>query len=189
MWPIRVVFAIFAASLLLAQPAQATESTAVDMWECSNSDGPTLYTNKERPGCQAMTLATISTVPSWPEVTLRPSTGGAIYEPTPGVPDYAYDTPMGALRNLTQVPDFARDWYAANRGNGSVQAEVCGMYLEWLNITQNSRGGFFFGTDPTYGASPTARNWQAPSYSFYDNTRYLALKRIFGAGFIPIGCH
>ncbi len=90
---------------------------------------------------------------------------------------------------MTQVPGFARDWYAGNTAGTSVQAEVCGMYMEWIHLTQNSRGGFFFGTDPSYGGNPTARNWQAPSYAFYDNARYVALSRIFGAGFIPIGCH
>ena len=50
-------------------------------------------------------------------------------------------------------------------------------------------GGHFFGTDPSYGSNPTARNWYTPSYSFYDNARYVTLSQIFGAGFVPIGCH
>jgi hypothetical protein len=66
--------------------------------------------------------------------------------------------------------------------------EVCSMYMEWLNLNQKSRGGFFYGSDPSYGGDPTARNWRSPSNSFYDNARYQALSRIFGAGFIPIGC-
>jgi hypothetical protein len=190
MWSIRFVLATFAASLMLAQTTvQATESSAVDMWECPSPDGTTLYTNKERPGCQPKMLQALSIVPSMPDLPFRPSTGGSIYQAAPGMPDFSYDTPMGAVRNMTQVPDFARDWYAANTAGTSVQAEVCGMYMEWIHLTQNSRGGFFFGTDPSYGGNPTARNWQAPSYAYYDNARYVALSRIFGAGFIPIGCH
>ncbi|MEP7151047.1 MAG: hypothetical protein ABI856_05015 [Nitrospira sp.] len=189
MWPTRLVLATFAASLIFAPTVQATDSSAVDMWECPSPDGTILYTNKERPGCQPKMLQALSVVPSLPDMPFRPSTGGSTYQPTPGMHDFSYDTPMGALRNMTQVPDFARDWYAGNTAGGSAQAEVCGMYMEWIHLTQNSRGGFFFGTDPSYGGNPTARNWQAPSYSFYDNARYVALSRIFGAGFIPIGCH
>ena len=74
-------------------------------------------------------------------------------------------------------------------GEAEGQAEVCNMYMEWIQLIQNSRGGTFFGTDPSYGGNPTARNWYAPSYSFYDNARYVTLSRMFGAGFIPIGCH
>ncbi len=189
MWPTRLVLATFAASLMLAPIVQAIESSTVDMWECPSPDGTTLYTNKERPGCQPKALKTLSIVPSLPDMPFRPSTGGSTYQPTPAMNDFSYDTPIGALRNLTQVPDFARDWYAANTAGGSVQTEVCGMYMEWIHLTQNSRGGVFFGTDPSYGGNPTARNWYSPSYSYYDNARYVALSRIFGAGFIPIGCH
>lgn len=188
MWPTRLVLATFAASVMLAQTVQATESSAVDMWECPGPEGTALYTNKERPGCQPKMLQALSIVPSFPDIPFRPLPGGTI-QAMPGMHDFAYDTPMGALRNMTQVPDFARDWYAGNTAGGSAQAEVCGMYMEWIHLTQNSRGGFFFGTDPSYGGNPTARNWQAPSYSFYDNARYVALSRLFGAGFIPIGCH
>jgi hypothetical protein len=189
MWPTGLVLASFVAILGLPLSANATESSAVDMWECPSQDGTILYTNKERPGCQPKILQALSFVPSMLDMPFRPSTGGAVYQPGSGIHDYAYDTPMGALRNATQVPEFARDWYAGNAGGGSVQADVCGMYMEWLHLTQNSRGGVFFGTDPSYGGNPTARNWYAPSYSFYDNARYMALSRIFGAGFIPIGCH
>ncbi|MCE3224762.1 MAG: exported protein of unknown function [Nitrospira sp.] len=189
MWPTQLVLAAFVAILVFPLSAQATESSPADMWECPTPDGTILYTNKERPGCQPKALQALSSVPSMPDRPFRPASDEAIYQPGPGMQDFSYDTPMGALRNLTQVPDFARDWYAGNTGGGSVQAEVCGMYVEWLHLTQNSRGGVFFGTDPSYGGNPTARNWYAPSYSFYDNARYVALSRIFGAGFIPIGCH
>ena len=189
MWPIRLVLASFAASFVFALPVEAIESSAVEMWECPGPDGTILYTNKERPGCQPKALQALSIVPAWPDMQFRPSAGNFGHQSPSELHDFSYDTPMGALRNSPQVPDFARDWHARNAGGGSVQAEVCSMYTEWLQLTQNSRGGFFFGTDPSYGGNPTSRNWYGPSYSYYDNARYVALSRIFGAGFIPIGCH
>ena len=188
MWPTGLVLASIAASLILASPVQPMESSAVEMWECPGPDGTILYTNKERPGCQPKVLQALSIVPSLPEMQFRPP-GNSTYHSPSEPHDFSYDTPMGALRNLTQIPDFARDWYAGNAGGGSVQAEICGMYAEWLHLAQNSRGGFFFGTDPSYGGNPTSRNWYTPNYSFYDNARYVALSRMFGAGFVPIGCH
>ena len=188
MWPTRLVLATLAASLTLTPSVQAVESSPVEMWECPGPEGTTLYTNKERPDCQPKALKALSIVPSLPDLPLAPSPGGSTYQPAPRVNDYSYDTPIGALRNLSQIPESGRDWYAGNTAGGSVQGEVCGMYMEWIHLTQNSRGGLFFGTDPSYGGNPTARNWYAPSYSFYDNARYITLSRIFGAGFIPIGC-
>lgn len=188
MWPTRLVLATLAASLTLTQSVQAVESSPVEMWECPGPEGTILYTNKERPDCQQKALKALSIVPSLPDLPLAPSPGGSTYQPAPRANDYSYDTPIGALRNLSQIPESGRDWYAGNTASGSVQGEVCGMYMEWIHLTQNSRGGLFFGTDPSYGGNPTARNWYAPSYSFYDNARYITLSRIFGAGFIPIGC-
>jgi hypothetical protein len=189
MWSTRLLLASITASTILAFPLHAMESSAVEMWECPGPDGTTLYTNKEQPGCQPKILQALSTVPSLPDLQFRQSSGSSPYHFPSDPHDFSYDSPMGALRNMTQVPDFARDWYAGNAGNGSAQAEICGMYTEWLHLAQNSRGGFFFGTDPSYGGNPTSRNWYAPSYSYYDNARYMALSRMFGAGFIPIGCH
>lgn len=189
MWPTRLVLATLAASLFLAPGVQAVESSDVEMWECPGPDGTTLYTNKERPGCQPKVLRALSIVPSLPDTPFFPSSGGSTYQPTPRMKDFSYDAPIGALRNMTQVPDSGRDWYAGNTAGGSVQGEICGMYMEWIQLVQKSRGGTFFGTDPSYGGDPTTRNWYAPSYSYYDNARYVALSRIFGAGFIPIGCY
>jgi len=188
MWPTQLVLATLAASLTLAPSVHAVESSPIEMWECPGPEGTILYTNKERPDCQPKVLKALSIVPSLPDTTFSPSTGGSTNQPTPKAKDFSYDTPIGALRNLSQIPDSGRDWYAGNTAGGSVQAEVCSMYLEWIHLNQNSRGGHIFGTDPSYGANPTAQNWYAPSYSFYDNARYVALSRIFGAGFIPIGC-
>ena len=86
------------------------------------------------------------------------------------------------------VPDWARDWHASIEPSGSVQEEVCSLYSEWLHLVQKTRGGMFFGSDPSYGGELSARNQRGPSYSFYDNTRYVTLSKLFGRGFIPIGC-
>jgi hypothetical protein len=69
-----------------------------------------------------------------------------------------------------------------------VQAEVCTLYGEWLSINQKTRGGFFFGSDPSYGGDLSGWNQRGPSFSFYDNARYVTLSRMFGQGFVPIGC-
>ena len=89
------------------------------------------------------------------------------------------------LSGAQSVPDWAKDWYASTTGS---RGDICGMYWEWVRLTEKTRGGFFFGSDPSYGGDPTGRNQRGASYSFYDNARYLALSRIFGAGFIPVGC-
>lgn len=188
MWSLRFVLATLAVSLFLQPSAQAFESSTVDMWECPGPEGTILYTNKERPDCQPKALQALSVVPSLPDFHLPSSSGYSPSRLSPNTQDFAYDTPIGALRNFSQIPDSGRDWYAANAGSGSVQAEVCSMFAEWIHLNQNTRGGHFFGTDPSYGGNPTANNWYAPSYSFYDNARYVTLSRIFGAGFIPIGC-
>ena len=160
------------------------------MWECPGPDGTSLYTNKERPGCQPKELRPLSIVPSNPDTafsTSKETTFHRVDEPyrTEG---FSYDTPVGAMRNMKTVPDWAKDWQSNMTLAGSVQGEVCAMYGEWVRLNEKSRGGFFFGTDPSYGSDPTARNFRAPSYSFYDNARWVTLSRMFGAGFVPIGC-
>jgi hypothetical protein len=188
MWPTQLIFLALAWTFLLVPPVQALESSDVEMWECPLPDGTMLYTNKERPGCQSKQLKALSTVPSLSDMPIIPPSSGMQVPPIVRPDWYSYDTPIGALRNLRQVPDWSRDWYASNAQGGPVLMEVCSMYMEWLNLNQKSRGGFFYGSDPSYGGDPTARNWRSPSNSFYDNARYQALSRIFGAGFIPIGC-
>ncbi|GMV50231.1 hypothetical protein FBQ96_11245 [Nitrospirales bacterium NOB] len=189
MWLPRLALATLMAGFTFSSVAQANDSPSVEMWECPGPDGTTLYTNKERPGCQPKVLRALSIAPALPDLPNTPTPGHPSFQPSPRGRDFAYDTPIGALRNLTQVPDSGRDWFAGNLIGGSVQAEVCSMYGEWIQLNQKNRGGFFFGTDPSYGGDPTARYRNAPSYSFYDNARYVALSRIFGAGFIPIGCY
>jgi len=102
------------------------------------------------------------------------------------IPPYQ-QTPVQGTGNRN-VPDWARDWYANNTASGSVHAEVCNMYMEYLQLAQKTRGGFWFGSDPSYGGDLSGRNQRGPSYSFYDNARWMALSRMFGTGFVPVGC-
>lgn len=155
-----------------------------DTWECQLEDGTTIYTNKERPGCRAVLLRPLSVVPSLENMptTARPSALAAPHHDMPAYQD------RGASVGNRNVPDWAKDWYASVTPSGSVQEEVCSLYSEWLHLTQKTRGGMFYGSDPSYGGDLSGRNQRGASYSFYDNTRYAALSRIFGAGFIPISC-
>jgi hypothetical protein len=109
------------------------------------------------------------------------------YDSSPADP-FSYDAPIGALRNVRATPDWAREWQLSNTLAGSVQSEICSMYGEWVRLNEKSRGGVFFGTDPSYGADPTTSSFRAPSFSFYDNARWITLSRMFGTGFVPIGC-
>lgn len=154
------------------------------MWECPQADGSLIYTNKERAGCRAMMLKPLSVVPSLENMPTIPRTMTAA-APHYEMPSYQDQTPGMGSRN---VPDWAQNWRANNTSSGSGQAEVCGMYMEWLQLVQKTRGGFFYGSDPSYGGDVTGRNQRGPSYSFYDNARYIALSRIFGTGFVPVGC-
>ncbi len=178
-----------ALAFFVSGPVLADSSPTPDpsrMWMCLQADGEVLYTNKERPGCRLMQLKPISTVPSldhMPTITRA-------HEPTwhsMDVPPITEHDPPAAASNR-QVPNWAREWHASLSSSGSVQAEVCSMYHEWIQLVQKTRGGFFFGSDPSYGSNPSGSTLGAPSYSFYDNARWLALSRIFGTGFVPVGC-
>jgi hypothetical protein len=188
MWLMRMVFsvsilaAMFSGSASADTPPPAPEPTGV--LECLTADGDTIYTNKERPGCRVMMLRPLSVVPSLDNMPIvsRPAPVAA---PHYEVPAYQ-DRPSGmGGRN---VPDWAREWHASTTGSGSVQGEVCGLYMEWLQLVQKTRGGLWFGSDPSYGGDLSGRNQRGASYSFYDNARYVTLSDIFGRGFIPIGC-
>ena len=184
------VFMIAATIFTLSStPAFSDTTTASDplvMRECLQTDGSALYTNKDLPGCKLMTLKQLSVVPSLDNMpTYRPTMAAAPH----------YDIPPHADRNQTAmtgggqtVPDWARDWHASLASSGSVQAEVCSLYGEWIHLVQKTRGGFFYGTDPSYGGDLSGRNQRGPSYSFYDNARYITLSKLFGPGFVPIGC-
>lgn len=169
--------------LLPTAPSFADTLDASDaVWDCSQADGTSRYTNKEGAGCHAMTLKPLSVVPdgiTWPT---RPQVLSTLHEEN--VPTQERPSP----RVDRQVPDWARDWHASIAPSGSVQEEVCSLYSEWMHLVQKTRGGTFFGSDPSYGGELSARNQRGPSYSFYDNTRYVTLSKLFGRGFIPIGC-
>ena len=50
------------------------------------------------------------------------------------------------------VPGWAQEWHSSIAWTGgSIQTEVCSLYGEWINLVQKTRGGFFYGTDPSYG--------------------------------------
>jgi hypothetical protein len=182
----RIFFFLAAIPVICsATPAFSdTQSGSDTTWECPQADGSSMYTNKERVGCHAMTLKPLSVVPNLENMPTAPPTT-TTSEPQYGLPSYQ-ERVSGA--DGRQVPDWARDWHASNTVSGSAQAEVCSLYMEWMQLVQRTRGGMFFGSDPSYGGDVTGRAQRMPSYSFYDNARYIALSRIFGTGFVPVGC-
>jgi hypothetical protein len=189
MQPTRVL--MFAATILTLFSTSAFSETTVSfdpfmMRECTQADGSIIYTNKDLPGCKLMKLKELSIVPSLDDMpTYRPPVTAAPRYNTPSSPDH---NQTGMAGGGQTVPDWAKDWHASIASSGSVQAEVCSMYGEWLHINQKTRGGFFSGTDPSYGGDLSGRNQLGASYSFEDRARYGALSGIFGRGFIPIGC-
>lgn len=173
-----VALAALPTGVTQASPAPTEPS---ETWECPQADGISVYTNKEKAGCHAMPLKSLSVVPSLDNMPLIPRTIGV---PAPSAHMPAYQD-HGAGANSQNVPEWAKDWYASTAGS---RGEICGMYWEWIRLNEKTRGGVFFGSDPSYGGDPTGRNQRGASYSFYDNARYIALSRIFGTGFIPFGC-
>jgi len=189
MRPVRVL--MIAATVLTLSSASAFSDTTISfdpylMRECTQADGSILYTNKDLPGCKLMKLKELSSVPSLEDMpTYRPAMAAA---PHIDIPPYPNRNQTGMAGGRQAVPDWAKDWHASIASSGSVQAEVCSMYGEWINLVQKTRGGFFYGADPSYGGDLSGRNQRGPSYSFYDNARYIALSKLFGPGFVPIGC-
>ena len=184
------MFAIASAILTLTStPAFSDTTTSFDplqMRQCPQADGSTLYTNKDLPGCTTMTLKPLSVVPSLDDMpTYRPTVAMA---PHYDIPPYSDHNQTGTTGGGQTVPDWAKDWHASVASTGSVQAEVCAKYGEWIHLTEKTRGGFFYGTDPSYGGDLSGRNQRGASYSFYDNARYVTLSKLFGQGFVPIGC-
>lgn len=184
-------FSLVAAATLVMVAAPAfseTETGKFDparMWECPQPDGSSIYTNKERAGCKLMALRELSVVPSLDNMpTYRPALATA--------PRYDIPAPSDRYQGMTgevqHVPDWAKNWHASVVSSGSNQAEICSLYGEWLNLVQKTRGGFFFGTDPSYGGDLSGQNQRGASFSFYDNARYYTLAKLFGPGFVPIGC-
>ena len=192
MRPFTVFTMILAAALAtpgtsaLAETHETVKFDPARMWECTQADGTSIYTNKERAGCKLMVLKELSIVPSLEHMPTYRSPHAA--EPSSDM--QAMDRPIAGMGARDQtVPDWAQNWHSNIAwSGGSVQMEVCSMYGEWINLVQKTRGGFFYGTDPSYGGDLTWRNQRAPSFSFYDNARYQTLSRIFGTGFVPVGC-
>ena len=183
---LMIAATIFTLSSTSAFADTTIASDPLLMRECPQADGIALYTNKDLPGCKLMTLKELSVVPSLDNMpTYRPAVAA--------VP--RYDIPPHADRNQTgmagagqMVPDWAKDWHASIASSGSVQSEICSLYGEWIHLVQKTRGGFFYGTDPSFGGDLSGRNQRGASYSFYDNARYVTLAKLFGPGFVPIGC-
>ncbi len=178
--------AVLSTTMLTAFPLTPLYAESADgletVWDCPQADGTSVYTNREGAGCQAMTLTPLSVVPDVGKMPPIPrATTDAVQHrdslPRPTAP-----------RADRPVPGWAHEWYSSIAPSGSVQDEVCSLYSEWMHLVQKTRGGMFFGSDPSYGGELSARNQRGPSYSFYDNTRYVTLSRLFGRGFIPIGC-
>jgi hypothetical protein len=182
---------MIAATIFILSSHSAFSETTISfdpllMRECPQADGSSLYTNKDLPGCTLMTLKELSIVPSLDDMpTYRPAVTTAPHSDRPAYPDRHQ---AGMTSERQTAPDWAKDWHASIASSESVHAEVCSMYGEWIHLVQKTRGGVFFGSDPSYGGDPSGRNQRGASYPFYDNTRYVALARIFGPGFVPIGC-
>jgi hypothetical protein len=189
MRPFTIISLVAAAMLVVIAKPAFSETEKFDpakMWECPQADGSSMYTNKERAGCKLMTLRELSVVPSLEHMpTYRPSVAMAPHYEVPGYVDRGQ---VGMTGEPQHVPDWAKNWHASVVSTGSNQAEICSLYGEWLNLVQKTRGGFFFGTDPSYGGDLSGQNQRGASFSFYDNARYYTLAKLFGPGFVPIGC-
>ncbi len=195
MKPIRLFLCVLAVLLATSAPVLSDAPAIADIpetWECPQADGILLYTDRERPGCHVKVLKPLSSVPPFVAGPFEPrvlGTAGPRYDVVPQGDWYGSNAVPGFGQNeVKNVPAWAQDWHADNTSSGSVQGEICSMYLEWIRLNEKTRGGFFFGADPSYGGDLSGRNLRSPSYSFYDNARWLTLSRIFGAGFVPIGC-
>ena len=191
MRPFFTLSLVAAAALAMAAPqafAETTETVKFDparMWECTQADGSSIYTNKERAGCKLMVLKELSVVPSLDNMPTYRSPHAAA--PSSDMP-YSMGRASVPMPTRT-VPAWAQDWHSSIAWKGgSVQTEICSLYGEWINLVQKTRGGFWFGSDPSYGGDLSGQNQRGASYSFYDNARYQTLSRFFGTGFVPVGC-
>jgi len=188
----HVYFSAMVVAVAFAGPPPSSAVVPAEsetVWECPQSDGVPVYTNRERPGCRAMQLKPLSIVPSLPDL---PQPQQQMVGPAPprydGPPPSAWGPPAAPAVPERNVPDWGKDWYARIAPSGSTREEVCALYSEWIRLNERTRGGVYFGNDPSYGSDPSQRNQRGPSYSFYDNARWLTLAKLFGTGFIPVGC-
>ncbi|MCP9440056.1 MAG: hypothetical protein NHB36_09240 [Nitrospira sp.] len=184
---VQVPLFTFALAVAVSLPVSAELSTPspepADMWECPMEDGTSVYTNKERSGCREVLLKPLSVVPSLEHLpTALPPAAG------PALDDGLVQHDRSVDRSEQVVPDWARQWYASMAPAESAKSEVCALYSEWLHLAYKTRGGFFFGSDPSYGGDLSGRAQRGASQSFYDNARWVTLLRLFGTGFVPVGC-
>ncbi|MCP9453269.1 MAG: hypothetical protein NNA23_11380 [Nitrospira sp.] len=192
--PVTLLTCLLGATVAFPVSAQMSPPSPepADMWECPMEDGSSLYTNKERPGCKHMLLRPLSVVPSLEHLPTAsyPSISSSISSDATGAAHD--DRPLLLDRSLEMerrsIPDWARNWYATVTPSESAKSEVCSLYSEWLHLAHKTRGGLFFGSDPSYGGDLSAGNQRGPSQSFYDNARWVTLSRLFGTGFVPVGC-
>lgn len=118
---------------VLAETSDGPET----MWVCPQSDGTTVYTNKERAGCHALTLKPLGMVP---DVGTMPSIPRATTDTAQHRDSMHHD--RISRTSGRPVPDWAREWYSSIAPSGSVQEEVCSLYSEWMHLVQKTRGGF-----------------------------------------------
>lgn len=186
MRPVR----LFLSAVAIIFTSTAAFSSTPELWECPQPNAVPLYTNKEQAGCRAIELKPLSIVetpPASAHLPILPEPAGAQVNDPPPVGWGTGNYPPGAS-GPGNVPDWGRNWHAQNTMSGSTLEETCNRYAEWIRLNERSRGGIFFGSDPSYGGDPSGSNLRSPSFSFYDNARWLALSRQFGTGFVPVGC-
>ena len=122
-----------AMAMFVPSLSSASDQLDSSVYKCPGPSGEALYTNKEQPGCEEMTL---------PELTIAPD-GGAIARSTPPPPyglrqfpsdwfDYAGS--IGSLRNrLTQGGLYGiQDWLDYDAPIGSMRNSPAywpGLYL------------------------------------------------------------
>ncbi len=191
MQPNRLVLSAIGGVLVTALPALSDPpalSGTAEVWECPQSGGVTLYVNREQPGCRVLDLKPLSTVPPFIGLPDEPKASGAAVGRLSNPPQIEWYASAPDSGRIGTVPGWAKDWYAGLASSGSTHEEVCALYAEWIRLNERTRGGFFFGSDPSYGGDPSGHNLRLPSYSFYDNARWVALARLFGTGFVPVGC-
>src|SRR5512145_980308 len=102
-----------AAVVMAATPVIADTTEKFDparMWECTQADGSSIYTNKERAGCKLMVLKELSVVPSLDHMPTYRSP----YAATPSDMPYSMDrAPVGMAARGQTVPGWAQDWYSS----------------------------------------------------------------------------
>ena len=86
----QILLGAVAVMMVTSVPAHADDSpdqsTAAEVWECPQADDIPLYTNRERPGCHAMVLRPISTVPPYPDRPYQPPLAETVVQPEYPIP-------------------------------------------------------------------------------------------------------